>query len=197
VAPSGDYRLTGRLLAVAGRMLARLDLRGAALPVMEALQAETGETIHLAERRGDGLVCVARIVSGQSVVVTSQIGDTWPLAGTALGAAVRSVAFRPGVAVTTVDQEAKRAAAAGFSIDEGRYRADIHAVAAPILNLERVAVGALAISGPAARMDRARLADFGRLVRRAANRVSGALGFAAGDEAPVPPMESRKQGKRR
>jgi DNA-binding IclR family transcriptional regulator len=199
--PSGAYRLTGKILGLAGRMLDHLDLRAAALPVMHELKGSTGETVHLAERRGDRLVCIARKLSNAPVQVTSQIGDTWPIAGSALGFAVlgalRGEAEQglPAAGAPMIGEAARR----GYGVDVGGYRPDIGAVAAPIWNLERVVVGALAVSGPLARMSAERLEELGPLVKAGAARVSAALGFVPKDaavEADTTELETRVAARR-
>lgn len=195
-APSGIYVLTGKLLSLAGRLLEASDLRSSAMPILAELKSQTAETIHLAELRDDRLVCVARELSSEGVVVTSQIGDSWPIEGTALGAAVKmawqespalaaaatspAAPIRPHGLALDLRADLRR----GYSIDVGGYRRDICAVAAPILNLERIAVGALAISGPSGRLSGDRLTRSGALVRSAAAKISQALGYRKAKEVP-------------
>src|SRR5207244_1968002 len=57
----GTYRLGWRLLRLGSAVIARLDERQAALPVMERIHERTGETVFLCVRRGDDAVGIERL----------------------------------------------------------------------------------------------------------------------------------------
>jgi DNA-binding IclR family transcriptional regulator len=55
---AGHYRLGVKLLRLGVRLHADVDMRAAALPVMETLREEVGETINLTIREGDEVVYI-------------------------------------------------------------------------------------------------------------------------------------------
>jgi DNA-binding IclR family transcriptional regulator len=191
--PSGVYHLTGGILSLAAEQLRHLDLRSASLRSMRRLKRETGETVVLAELRGDGLVCIAREISEAPIVAWTQVGDSWSLGSPA------AVAVAVEAAVISSDQEElfpagyvvddeRRAAVQdvllrGWSFDEARYVPGGCAVGAPILDFESRPVGAIAIGWPRDRADDGTVERYGGLIRAAADEISRQLGSADGSAA--------------
>ena len=67
-------------------MRARLDIRREALPYMQVLHQDIGETVNLSLRQGDEMVYVERTASGQSMMrVVQLVGARAPLHITAVG----------------------------------------------------------------------------------------------------------------
>lgn len=56
-------------------------------PVLEAISADTGETVDLAVLRGDKMLFIDQVVGGQRLRTVSSIGETFPLTTTANGKA--------------------------------------------------------------------------------------------------------------
>lgn len=89
----GTYRLGLRLFRLGSAVLARFDERQAALPVMERLHEETGETIFLCIRRGFEAVCIERLDGRVVQSMALRLGGSMPLHA---GAATRALlAFEP------------------------------------------------------------------------------------------------------
>jgi len=66
----------------------------------------------------------------------------------------------------------------GYAVDNEEALLGCRCVAAPILNNERVAIGALSIAGPVTRMSLAQIPALARHVKAAANAASLAMGFS-------------------
>src|SRR5262249_54006467 len=82
-----------RLLRLGSAVIARLDERQAALPVMERVHEATGETVFLCVRRGDEAVCIERIDGLRVQSLALQLGGPLPLHA---GAATRApLAWEP------------------------------------------------------------------------------------------------------
>lgn len=81
----GHYRLGVGLLRLAGRAGEHKDIRREALPIMEWLRSEIGETVNLTLREGDELVYVERVSSYKTIRVEQVIGGRAPLHVTAAG----------------------------------------------------------------------------------------------------------------
>jgi DNA-binding IclR family transcriptional regulator len=89
----GTYRLTLKLFDLGNAAVSRFDERTAALPVMQRLHEETGETIFLCVRRGADAVCIERIDGARVMLLELRLGGSLPLH---LGAAPRCLlAFEP------------------------------------------------------------------------------------------------------
>ncbi len=81
----GLYRLGPHLLTLAARTQRPFDPRREALPVMEWLRSEIGETVNLTIREGDVLVYIERALSQKAMRVEQMIGSRAPLHVTAAG----------------------------------------------------------------------------------------------------------------
>src|SRR5881394_731866 len=75
----GTYRLGWRLLRLGSAVIARLDERQAALPVMERIHERTGETVFLCVRRGDDAVCIERLDGLRVQSLMLRLGGSLPL----------------------------------------------------------------------------------------------------------------------
>jgi DNA-binding IclR family transcriptional regulator len=76
---AGTYRLGWRLLRLGSAVIARLDERQAALPVMERIHECTGETVFLCVRRGDDAVCIERLDGLRVQSLVLRLGGSLPL----------------------------------------------------------------------------------------------------------------------
>jgi DNA-binding IclR family transcriptional regulator len=89
----GTYLLGLKLFRLGSTVVSRFDERQAALPVMERIHAETGETIFLCVRRGDDAVCIERIDGARINLLALSLGGSLPLH---VGGAARALlAFEP------------------------------------------------------------------------------------------------------
>jgi len=89
----GTYRLGLTLLRLGAEVAAGFDERRAALPVLERLHKETGETVFLCVRRGDEAVCIERLDGQRVQSLALRLGGSLPLHA---GAAPRALlAFEP------------------------------------------------------------------------------------------------------
>jgi DNA-binding IclR family transcriptional regulator len=179
VSQAGDtapYTFGARMLALSGRVLGNLSVYRAGEVVVRELRDASGETVHLGLLRDGRLVCIARELSTHSVVaVATAVGDSWPVRGSAMGAAVRSAMLLPADDGAD-DPEAAEARRRGYGIDLGHHRSGIVALAAPVFDYRAELVGALAVSGPENRLGPDRHGQVGRMVADAAARLSAELG---------------------
>ena len=76
----GTYRLGIRLLELGNLVKSRLNVRQEALPHMQALRDELGETVNLCVRQGDEVVYVERVPSSSPLMrVVQVVGARAPL----------------------------------------------------------------------------------------------------------------------
>jgi DNA-binding IclR family transcriptional regulator len=86
--PEGrGYRLGTRILELAATM-ARKPLREVALPFMERITRETGETVILCGLREHVGVCLEKVDGTHALRVSYELGDTYPLHAGATGKAI-------------------------------------------------------------------------------------------------------------
>lgn len=75
----GTYRLGLKLFRLGSAVVARFDERQAALPVMERIHEQTGETVFLCVRRGREAVCIERIDGRRVQSLALRLGGSLPL----------------------------------------------------------------------------------------------------------------------
>lgn len=187
------YELTTKIIELSGRVLRHLDVRTVAEPVLRWLQAETGESVHLALRTTTGGVYIAQERAPSRVSVETQIGSQPPVHCTATGKAlyadataddldrvlpeqlprhtIRTITSRRALltALAEVRQQ-------GYAVDDEEYNVDVRCVAAPIYDARGRIVASIGFSGPGNRMTVELLPEAGALVREAADRVTRGLG---------------------
>jgi DNA-binding IclR family transcriptional regulator len=176
----GSYSLTARVIKLSSRYISRLDLSEHARPLLDMLADQSRESVFLGELRKDVVVCVGRRVADHSLRVWTEMGDSWPLEGTAVGTAIlaaRFVRLSPNAEPIGLSQGIMDAMRDGYARDYGRYREGIEAVAAPIRDAAGMEIGAIALSGPSTRMSVDRIKLLGKLVQEAGIQISERLGY--------------------
>jgi DNA-binding IclR family transcriptional regulator len=191
-AGAGGYDLGVRWLEVGNRLRARLNIRQVALPHMQKLAEETGETVNLIVRRGDEAVYIERVSGGQTMIqVVQVVGAHAPLHVTAVGkiflaedgaSGVMGYAERTGLAaytpntlttLTGLAQELDTIRREQVAYDREEAELGVACIGAPIRDADGRLVAGLSISAPAKRH---RVEWVGRL-RDAAARIGAALGY--------------------
>jgi DNA-binding IclR family transcriptional regulator len=162
---SGTYRLGPRPLVLGAIARADLDLRNEALPFMQALSEEFGDTAFLMIPGDRGAVTIEAIQGGNPIRVHGVgVGTTLPYhvaAGPVVLAAFSSEIEAEILAQertrftkqTTMARGALRSKFAqvrkdGYSVSLEDYVDDVAAVAAPVLDRSGTATAALSVGGP-------------------------------------------------
>lgn len=193
---TGLYHLGIRLLQMAYLTLEQNDLRQIAAPFLRRLWEQHKETVHLAVWDDVDVVFIDVIESQQRVKLAAAIGQRLPIYATASGKAI--LACMPDEFVWSIVQrglprytehtlvtpeaffeDLGRVRERGFAFDEQELEEGVHAVAAAILNPEGHPIAAVAIAGPAYRLPRERLLEFGPSVLASARDITQELGMAA------------------
>lgn len=189
---AGSYRLGIRLLELGNLVKSRLNLRQMALPYMQRLHEQIGESINLGIRDGDEIVYIERTSSGRSLVrVVYLVGGRAPLHMTSVGKlflaadspeAVRDYARRTGLpgktphsltTPRTLEQELDRIREHDLAFDNEEAEIGLRCVAAPIRDDEGHLVAGLSVSAPTERHSD----DWIDAVRQTAAAISTALGY--------------------
>jgi IclR family acetate operon transcriptional repressor len=186
--------ITTRALAVGGRASGDLDLRGAALPIMEDLRRHTEETIHLTVPEDGKMVLIERLETDKPVRTSMALGHALPMHASANGKAVLANSspevIRPLLLAdelprytdtTITDPDELRAELAairerGFAVNHGEWRSDVGSVAAAVMGGHEKPIASLSVNIPISRLTQESEADFGAAVSEAASSLSARLG---------------------
>ncbi|MBB2893174.1 IclR family transcriptional regulator [Flexivirga oryzae] len=181
---SKKYRLGLGLLSVAGSLLANLDVRRAALPVLTELTAATGETSSLVLWDRFAAVIVEQVPSANPIKHVTELGSRYSRVEDA------SVRVRLATLSDTERDEffdaapqsraAYRRLAAndrdGVAVNNGDTTPDEVGVAAAVRDHRGRLIAAILLAVPAYRVDDDRLAQLCAACRAAADDLTRALG---------------------
>ncbi len=192
---TGKYRLGVSCLELGNRFVKDNDLRKCALPVLESLRNEYGETVHLAMIQGNEVVYLEKLDGLHPIgLMSSRVGGHAPAHCTGVGKALlaqltdeelrrlfghaKLISFTHST-ITNVNALRKELAEIrekGYAIDREEHEVGVKCVAAAIFD-QRGATAAISVSGPNDRMDE-HIAKSGLLtqVQRAAGEVSAKMG---------------------
>lgn len=193
---SGMYQLGFLFLEFASIMLHGLDVQRWALPYLQQLSLESGETVDLAVLNDDHVVYLQVVESSQRIKIAAAVGEQLPVYCTATGKAflaylsedqVRAILNRGMTKFTeqtllTQEELFKNLSEIrerGYAISEQEYERDINAVAAPIMDATGHPVAVIAIVGPSYRMSRERMLELGRMIQTTALEIAHDVGMAA------------------
>jgi IclR family acetate operon transcriptional repressor len=185
--------VTTKALAVGGRASGDLDLRGAAVPIMEDLRRHTEETVHLTVPEGGNMVLIERLETDKPVRTSMALGHALPMHASANGKAVlangspevvRQLLANelPRFTDTTItDPDELRAELAeilrrGFAVNHGEWRPDVGCVAAAVMGGHENPIATLSVNIPISRLTQESEVDFGAAVSEAASSLSARLG---------------------
>jgi DNA-binding IclR family transcriptional regulator len=194
--PTGDggYVSGPRMLALAGRVMHKLDLPAQVRPHLEDLQRRTGRTVHLALLSGDEAVYVAKVEGDKPYRLASRVGMSLQLHCTSIGKAVLAamdddevagIAARTGLprrtphTITEVDAllaEVAATRARGWAEDHEENEAGVCAAGAAVYDHTGRPVGGVSA---ATLVLEAGVRDVGPEVVAAARQISKALGLPA------------------
>jgi IclR family transcriptional regulator, KDG regulon repressor len=188
----GTYRLGIRLLELGTLVKSRISVRQEALPYMQQLHQQLGETVNLSVRHDDEVVYVERTAAGNSMMrVVQIIGARAPLHITAVGKLflsadatdqVAAYAQRSGLArytentcsdLSSLQRDLDQVRQRGFAYDEEEAEKGVSCIGAGIYNDEGRLVAGLSVSAPSDRLDK----KWAVQVRQTADRISRAIGY--------------------
>lgn len=198
-----QYRLGPLLLSVGSLARQQGSVAERALPRMERLRDQFGETTVLAELHEGTVVPVRRVDGLYEMRMNQEVGRGYPAYAGGTGkvllahldpellttylAGIRLEALTPATttSVEALRLDLKRIRLVGVAVSRGERVAGAIAVAAPIFNDRGAVECALTISGLASRFDPDRLMLAAQAVQAAAEAVSRELGFVAEPGGPT------------
>jgi IclR family KDG regulon transcriptional repressor len=188
------YRLGLKLLELGSMVLANMEVHREALPCIEELARETGETVHLGVFDGSQVVSIEKMDSPHGLASNVTIGKGAPAYCTGVGKAL--LAFQPENVVDHVcrlgltkftpqtithpeklRKELAQVRAQGYAVDNAEHQPDVRCVAAPIRNHSGNVIASLSVSGPATRIPKDRIPGLAARVREVAGKLSARLGY--------------------
>lgn len=197
---AGSYRLGLRLLELGNLFKERLSVREEALPFMQELQHETGESVTLAIRRQDEVMFVERAVGVQSMMrVVHSYGSRALLHVTAAGKVfladdgpegwreytdrtrLHALTDRSIDHYTALEEHLLRTRRQGYATEDEEQESGVCAISAGVRNDEHKIVAAIQLSAPADRMKW----EWAEKVKETASRVSAVIGARQQKEAAL------------
>ncbi len=193
---TGLYHLGFGIIEAASQALREIDLERWALPYLQRLSAECGETVDLAILDDAHVVYLLVVESAQRVKIAAAVGERLPACCTATGKAflaylpsdqVQAVVekgpgrYRDGrpVSLPNLCRDLQTVRERGFAISEQEYEQDINAVAAPILNADGRPMLVIAIVGPSFRLSPERMQLLGQSIRATVDSITREIGLSA------------------
>jgi len=188
------YRLGLRIFELGGLVLQQMNLWDEALPFLEGLVSDTGETGHLAVLDGGEAVYIERVEARRALRIPSAIGRGYPAHATSLGKVLLANLDRES-AVALVEErglhrctprtitdpdalwrELDKVCAEGYAVDDEEYEEGLRCIGAPIVGHTGQIVAALGIGGPVTRVTPERVDELAALVMAAATSLSRRMG---------------------
>ena len=145
------------------------DVDDAITPLLRELARDTGESASLFVREGDVRTCLLRVESASEERAVVHPGTSFPLGRGAPGRVILAFSGQPG----PLYEEIRRR---GFHLAIRERAAEAASVAAPVFGANWQLLGAISISGPAARLTESRLRTHAGAVMASARRATQLLG---------------------
>ncbi len=192
------YQLNYKMFEIGSRVVSRLRLSEVARPIVR----RTGESAHIMIYHNAEIIYLDKIENNAPIRASSEPGLRAPAYCVASGKVL--LAYQPDDEVrrvlrrvrahtphTVTDAAALRAEidavrTDGYAINREGWRAGVSGAAAPVLVGAEHAIAALAILGPAERLDEATLHAAGRLLAQQARELSRQLGYEPAASARSP-----------
>jgi IclR family acetate operon transcriptional repressor len=199
----GRYRLGIALFRLGQRALGELDPRKVALPYMDRLLEQFGETVNLAMRHGDEIVLIEVLESSRSIKKGATVGERDIWHASALGKAILAHLSEPdarGVLAslgyptytehTLVSYEALAASfddvrELGYAMDDEEFEIGLRCIGAPVFDQRGKPTYALSLSAPASRVPPELVHTLGQAIAAAAAQISTGLGHLVEAELPI------------
>ena len=189
-APDGRrYQLGPVLVQLSRSVINRMPLRDTAKPYLRTLVDITGECAHLAIYAQEKALYIDQVESEATLRVNAEIGQMAPLHCTALGKVLlafgdhplpEELEMRTAATIITpgkLEIELDKVRGQGYAIDNEEYDLGVRCIAVPVYDIRSKIVGAIGVSGPAARMSMDRIDKLAEQVIHVGRELSNRLKF--------------------
>src|SRR3984893_108556 len=210
-----EYRPGLKVLLLGRAALESLELPELALPYLQQLQAQVGETVNMAILDGASIVYILRLKTDIIVNIRLFVGSRLSAHCTSMGKAMLAflaedeldtilaqIDYQPLTERTARGREQlladlENVRRLGFAVNDQELALGLRSVAAPVFNRHRV-VAAVNIAVPAGRVGYDRVSqDLGPAIRNTAQRISSALSELSSPEMAMPGALSGTEASRR
>lgn len=190
---SRRFRLGLGVIAMAGPLLANLDVRRAAYPALQELSERTGETAALMVWNETEAICVEQVPSSHQVKHTTPLGTRYNTAASSSVQVfcatldehrVRTLLNRgalsyPGLDDATIDTYLKRlneVRQRGYALNYGETSLEEVGISAPVHDHRGHHTAAVLLSAPRFRIPKEQLTVLGEAVHETAAKITSRLG---------------------
>ncbi len=173
----GKYRVGPTAPRLASLYRSSTHLGQLIMPLLDSLAEQSRESASFYVREGDVRVCLYRVDAPRAIRDHIEPGNVLKLHQGAGGKVLLAFSGEPG-------NEFDRIRRTGVIASFGERDSETAAVACPVFSTNDKLVGALSLSGPLARFNKAAVSKMGDLLRKSAYDLSRSLG---GDAAPLKP----------
>ncbi|MGH9213371.1 MAG: IclR family transcriptional regulator [Acidimicrobiales bacterium] len=204
--PGTERYQLGPALVVLGRRAEEQLGYARTRPVLDELARATGESVNLGIQSGDEVLVVLDVPSEQPLRFDQAAGTRIPIHSSAMGKCLLAFSDNPDGVLDELPRlrrltdrtitnrpalrdELQRTRERGWALNDEERHAGVRTVAAPVPGAEGWAVAAVAVQGPAVRLDDGRLGDVARELEATAKRLTPLLGAAGmtSTERPASP----------
>ncbi len=192
--PTTRWYAAGPALINIGLSVVRgMDIRGQALPFMQQLSQDVGETVHLAILQGRDILFLESIESEKVIRVSSRIGVYLPAYATAAGkvllaelplerlhelypeSELPSLTLHTPLTRADLESELQRVREHGYATNFEESEQDLSAVAAAVRDRHGQAKASITVSAPASRMNEEQVGRIVQATLRTVARISDSL----------------------
>lgn len=159
-----SYNLGPMLVNLSRSVIGRMPLRDTAKPFLKELVEVSGECSHLAIYAQGKALYIDQMESPSTLRVNVEVGQLAPLHCTALGKVMLAFGNYPLPAelerhtaktitdLQALEKELETVRKTGYAIDDMEFDNDVRCISVPLFDFREKLVGAIGISGPAARL---------------------------------------------
>lgn len=192
---TGRYMTGQKLVTIANMAIDGIVLREKATPLLRALLAKSGMTVHMAILDRDEVVVVAKVDRPGLQRVATWIGKRVDVHCTSLGKCLiahlpeedldrlvgQRVLLRHNentiVSPTRLKKELAKTRALGYALDDEEEEIGVRCIGAPVLNWERRVVAAISVAGTTDRISAETCEALADQVKQTALGISRQLGY--------------------
>ncbi|MCA1491231.1 IclR family transcriptional regulator [Sinorhizobium alkalisoli] len=191
---TGTWTIGVRAFEIGNAFLRFRKLGTISRPFLQHLMEESGETANVGIEDGGDVVFISQVESHAPMRAFFRPGRRGPIHASGIGKAILSAWSDTEIAkvlndrplahftARTLDTPAalmaniKETRDRGWSVDDEEHTLGMRCIAAPVFDEYGQAIGGISVSGPSVRIDDAKLASLGPLVRRIADELTRAIG---------------------
>src|SRR6202034_4166589 len=179
------------------RAIEQYDLRERAQPHLRRLVSETEETAHLCVLEQARVIYIDKIEPARSVRMITRIGSSNPVHCTSVGKAI--LAFLPEERINDILRRTKferftqrtissaqgrrveieKTRRRGYAVDDEELEEGLRCIAQPLLDSQRLPVGAISVSGPSFRVTAHKLPSIANHLLQCVRGISTDMGFTS------------------